>query len=180
LFMLYAVPVGLALGFAMRGRLDGLAGVTFRWAPVFLGGLVAQLILFSDLVTERIGSAGPPLYVISTALVLLALGANWRIPGVPIILAGAACNFAAIISNGGYMPAGVDAMAALGKVVKTEYSNSALLANPNLAPLTDIFAMPRWLPGANIFSAGDVLIGVGVVVVIVAAMRPSLPRRTSP
>ena len=33
---------------------------------------------------------------------------------------------------------------------------------PRLAPLTDIFAMPRWLPFANVFSVGDVLIGVGV------------------
>jgi hypothetical protein len=38
-------------------------------------------------------------------------------------------------------------------------------------PLTDIFALPGWLPFANVFSIGDVLIGVGLVVVIAAGMR---------
>ena len=38
-------------------------------------------------------------------------------------------------------------------------------------PLTDIFALPAWLPLHNVFSIGDVLIGVGVAVVIVVGMR---------
>ncbi len=103
--------------------------------------------------------------------VLLAIAANWRVTGVPILVAGAACNLAAIVANGGYMPAGASALAALGRVLGTEYSNSAAVAHPNLELLTDVFAMPRWMPGANIFSVGDILIGVGVVVIIVAAMR---------
>ena len=68
------------------------------------------------------------------------------------------------------MPARPDALASLGRSVGTAYSNSAVRAEPVLAPLTDIFAMPRGLPFANVFSIGDVLIGAGVVVVIVAAM----------
>ena len=42
-------------------------------------------------------------------------------------------------------------------------------------PLTDIFALPTWVPFANVFSVGDVLIAAGVVVVIVAAMRRPVP-----
>ena len=55
------------------------------------------------------------------------------------------------------------------------YSNSSVVRrDPALWPLTDIFALPRWLPWANIFSMGDVLIGVGMVVlVIVRAMTPA-------
>jgi len=63
------------------------------------------------------------------------------------------------------------AQAALGKTAPTTYSNSAIVAEPVLKPLTDIFALPTWLPFHNVFSVGDVLIAVGVVVVIVAAMR---------
>jgi hypothetical protein len=37
--------------------------------------------------------------------------------------------------------------------------------------LTDIFAIPAGLPFANVFSVGDVLLGIGIIVVIVAAMR---------
>ena len=31
--------------------------------------------------------------------------------------------------------------------------------------------MPRWLPFANVFSVGDLLIGAGIALVIVLAMR---------
>jgi hypothetical protein len=31
--------------------------------------------------------------------------------------------------------------------------------------------MPAWVPMANVFSVGDVLIGVGVAVAVVAAMH---------
>jgi hypothetical protein len=69
------------------------------------------------------------------------------------------------------MPAGRGALEALGKSDPTIYSNSAYLEHPALEPLTDILALPAWLPFSNIFSVGDVLIAAGVVVIIVAAMR---------
>jgi hypothetical protein len=37
--------------------------------------------------------------------------------------------------------------------------------------LTDVFAMPAWLPFANVFSVGDILIAAGVATTIVLAMR---------
>jgi hypothetical protein len=83
------------------------------------------------------------------------------------------------VLNGGYMPADAGAMAALGKTAPTTYSNSAILAEPALKPLTDIFALPTWVPFANVFSVGDVLISVGVVVVIVAAMRRPVAELTT-
>ena len=67
-------------------------------------------------------------------------------------------------------------MAALDRSAATTYSNSSLVPAPTLAPLTDIFALPPWLPFANVFSVGDVLIAAGVVVIIVAAMRGAVPR----
>ncbi len=77
------------------------------------------------------------------------------------------------------MPAGAAAMEALGKTPKAEYSNSAALAHPALEPLTDLFALPAWVPFANIFSVGDVLIGLGIVLVMVLAMRGA-PTASSP
>ncbi len=184
MFMLYAIPIGLIVGLLMGGRLGGLAALRFRLMPIFMLGLLAQVLLFSPWVTERVGSAGPPLYVGSTVVVLAALAANWRIPGVTIVVGGALGNLAAIVANDGYMPAGASALATLGRALGSEYSNSAALAHPNLELFTDIFALPRWVPFANIFSLGDVLIGVGVVVVIVAALRggarPHIARADAP
>lgn len=169
--MLYAIPIALVIGLLLGGRLAGLAELRFRWGWLILAGLAAQVILFSEAVTTRIGEAGVPFYVASTAIVLAALAANWRITGVPLIVAGAACNLAAIVANGGYMPASPAALAAIGRTLGNEYSNSTVVPEPALAPLTDVFAMPTWLPWHNVFSVGDVLISLGVAVVIVAAMR---------
>jgi hypothetical protein len=71
------------------------------------------------------------------------------------------------------MPASAEALASLGKTIKSGYTNSSFSPDPNLPWLTDIFALPAWLPATNVFSLGDVLIGVGVVVVIAVAMRPA-------
>ena len=171
MFILYALPAGILAGLAFGGRLSRLATIQFKWASVIMLGLAIQLVLFSDVVTERIGGAGVPIYVLSTLAVAGAVAANFRIRGMPIVLAGAACNLAAILANGGYMPTSAAAMAALGHTVTTAYSNSSYDPDPALPWLTDIFAMPAWLPFTNVFSIGDVLIGLGVVVVIAAAMR---------
>jgi len=175
MFILYALVIGLIVGFAIGGRPAGLAQLQFRWPWVMLGGLFVQIALFSEFVTARVGDAGPPIYVASTAAVLLAVVANRRIAGMPVVALGAACNFAAIVANGGYMPASLAALQAHGKGASTVYSNSVVSPDPALAPLTDIFALPNWLPFANVFSVGDVLIGVGVAIVIAVAMRQLPP-----
>ena len=173
MFILYAIPAGILVGLALGGRPQGLAMVKFRWAWVFLLGLAVQLVLFSDAVTAWIGAAGMPIYVLSTLAVAVAVAANFRIRGMPLVLAGAVSNLVAIVANGGYMPASADALRSLGYVSETGYSNSSFVENPALPWLTDIFAMPDWLPASNVFSVGDILIGLGVVVVIASAMRSS-------
>ncbi len=178
MFILYALLIGVVVGLLLGGRPSGLSELRFRWSWVFLAGLMVQLILFSDAVTERVGALGAPIYVVSTGLVLAAVVANRAIPGMLVVALGAASNLAAIVANGGYMPASISAMEALGKVEKTVYSNSSVVPQPALAPLTDIFALPSWLPLTNIFSVGDVLIGVGVGLVIVLAMRRARPAQS--
>ena len=112
------------------------------------------------------------------AVVIAAVLRNRDVIGMPIVAYGAACNLAAILANGGFMPASPSALASLGKLEPTAYSNS-FGSSPSArlpAPLTDQFALPHWLPFANVYF-GDMVIGIGVVFVIVAAMvRP----RTDP
>ncbi|OGO55623.1 MAG: hypothetical protein A2V85_12655 [Chloroflexi bacterium RBG_16_72_14] len=171
MFMLYALLIGLAVGLLVGGRLDGVAALRVRWAPLLVGGLVAQVVLFSEPVTARVGELGPLLYVASTLAAAVAIFRNWAVPGMSLVAAGASCNLVAIIANGGYMPASPEALAALYRVEAAGYSNSALVPDPALPWLTDMFAMPAWLPGANIFSVGDVLIVAGIATVIALAMR---------
>ena len=171
MFILYAVVVGFLVGLAAGGRPAGLAGLQFRFGWLVVAGFAAQVVLFSAPVSERVGALGPWLYVGSTALVFLALLANVRIAGLPLVVLGAASNLVAIVANGGYMPASPAALSAIGKGPIEGYSNSAVVAAPTLAPLTDIFALPTWLPFTNVFSLGDVLIAVGIAIAVATAMR---------
>ena len=175
MFILYGVLIGLVLGFLVGGRPAGLASLRIDYGWVMIAGLLVQVVLFSPAAAERVGDLGPPIYVASTAVVALAILANLGITGMAVVAVGAISNLAAIVANGGYMPADPGAMAALGMVEPTTYSNSSVVADPALRPLTDIFAMPAWVPFSNVFSIGDVIIVIGVVIVIVAAMRHGSP-----
>lgn len=175
MFILYGVLIGLLVGFLAGGRPAGLAALRIEHGWVMIAGLIVQVVLFSPAAAERVGDLGPPVYVASTAIVAVAILANLRITGMAVVGMGAISNLAAIVSNGGYMPADPGAMAALGMAEPATYSNSAVLTDPALQPLTDIFALPAWLPFANVFSIGDVIIVIGVVIVIAAAMRRGAP-----
>lgn len=177
MFIIYALPIGLLLGLAFGGRPSGLASLRLRWAMLAVAGFGVQVILFSGPVSERIGDAGPLVYIASTAMVLAAVVRNIRIPGMALVVLGAASNLAAIIANGGYMPASPAAAAAIGREEIDAYSNVAVIPSPALEPLTDVIVLPAWLPFTNIISIGDLLIGAGIAIVIAAAMRTA--RRTS-
>jgi hypothetical protein len=176
MFVVYALPIGLLLGFLLGGRPSGLGTLKFRWATLAVVGFLTQVVLFSAPVSDRIAAAGPPIYVASTALVLVAVVRNIRIPGMALVVLGAASNLAAIVANGGYMPVSPAAVAAIGRAEIVTYSNSAVISSPVLEPLTDVIVLPAWLPFTNIVSIGDLLLGAGIAVVIAAAMRAA--RRT--
>jgi hypothetical protein len=174
MFLLYAVVAGLLAGLLTGGRVAGLAALRIRWPAAIVGGLLAQLALFSPPVAARVGDLGPAIYVASTILVGAAVLRNRAVPGMPIVVAGAACNLTAILANGGSMPVGLAAMRLMGGPAAGHaagYSNSTVVAQPALWPLTDIFALPPSLPMANVFSVGDVLVAIGVASIIVLAMR---------
>jgi hypothetical protein len=171
MFILYAVAIGLIIGLLLGGRLSALGEIKFRWWPLVFAGFLLQVVLFQDAVAARVGALGPFLYIASTLMVVVAVLRNIDVPGIPLVALGAACNLAAILANGGFMPASPGAMAALGKAEPVIYSNSAVVAHPMLEPLTDIFALPSWLPFNNIFSIGDAILALGIVVVIVTTMR---------
>lgn len=181
--MLWAIPIGLILGLLARGNLDGLFGLGFRWGPLAIAGLLVQLVLFTAFGDSLAGELAPAIYIASTLAVLIAVLRNWPLTGMPIVAAGSLSNLVAITANGGFMPADADALRVAGFAGPGDHTNSVVLADPAFRPLTDIFALPAGVPLANVFSVGDVLIGAGILVVIVAAMRvrtePAAPAATT-
>jgi hypothetical protein len=188
MLLLYALPIGVLAGLVAGGSLGRLADLRIRLAPLAVGGLLFQLLLFSPplgTVLARDLPIGPGLYVGSTLIVLAALIANVGRPGFKFILVGAALNLFAIVANGGVMPAAPDAWASLhgmNGVPDGVLTNSTLAsAATRLALLGDVFAVPRSLPFANVFSVGDLMIAIGGAWFIARTMagRPA-PASASP
>jgi Family of unknown function (DUF5317) len=170
-FILYAVAAGLAIGLLTGGSVGRLGELRFAWAPLIAIGMVVQVLLFSTPVGDALGPAAPAAYVASNLAVLVAVARNVAIPGLPLVLLGGIANLVAIVANGGFMPVSADALAAIGRAPREGYTNNLESDAALLGPLTDIFPMPAWLPMANIFSIGDVLIGVGAAIAIVVTMH---------
>lgn len=181
MLLLYFLIVGGLLGRLSGGRFEALAAVHFRWWGLALAGLVFQVALFSEPVAGQVGSAGPALYVASSLAVFAALLPNLRHPGFALIALGAGMNLVVICANGGYMPSAPAAWAALNGLAglpTVDYTNSVLIHPGTVLPfLGDIFVLPRPLPFANVFSIGDVIIGLGGAWFLVRAMRGSRDAR---
>jgi len=58
MFLLYAIVIGIVVGFLVGGRLSGLGTLEFRWAPLAILGLAIQIALFSGPVSDRVGTWG--------------------------------------------------------------------------------------------------------------------------
>src|SRR4029079_441464 len=97
-FILYAVPIGLMLGLLLGGRPAGLASLQFRFGWGMVAGLLVEVLLFSTAVSDVVGELGPPIYMLSTAVVIVSVLLNLRIPGMALVALRASSNPAAVLS----------------------------------------------------------------------------------
>lgn len=167
----FPVLVAVALGVALGGSVGRLAELPLRAPWLFLSAVALQVVAFPVGVLpwrthEAVASV---LWVASYGLLLAAAILNRRLTGVPIVALGMLLNLAAILANRGTMPVRVEAMHDAGRVAARQ-ANSTALADPALPWLVDRWAAPHWIPLANVFSVGDVVIAVGAVVIVLAGM----------
>ena len=109
------------------------------------------------------------LHFVSYALIAGFLLANRGLVGLPVVAAGALTNVLAIAANGGVMPASASAYARAGLTETAGFASSAVLDNPRLLALGDVFAIPASIPLHNVFSVGDVCIAIGAFLAVHAA-----------
>jgi hypothetical protein len=179
MFLAPAVLIGLLAGLLLGGRLSRLAEVPLRGRWLFFAAIGLQLVAYPPFVGVRPGNGvATVLQVVSYGCLVAVTLLNVRLTGMAIAGAGMLCNLAAILANGGHMPGLPSALADAGLTYDGVRNNSVRDAAPNLPWLVDRWAAPGWVPWGTVFSAGDVLIAVGVAVVIAAAMGPRLPWRT--
>jgi hypothetical protein len=169
-----ALICGLGVGYATGGRLGNVQCAHLRRAWLVGAALGLQLVAFSA-VGSRLGAGGVvALHLLSYAALLVFAMINLRSLGIAIASLGLVCNALVIAANGGYMPARRAALATAGKLYAgASDANSRLIAaGTRFAFLGDVFALPRGMPLANVFSVGDLLIAAGVALLIVLAMHP--------
>lgn len=168
-----AVPIALAFG----GRLSRIGELQLRGLWLFFLAIGIQIVAFpfAFLPWTTGEDTAKALWLISYVCLLVAAALNRRILGAQIVAVGMALNLAAILSNGGRMPATPDAMEAAGLDFAVKH-NSVAAAEPNLSWLVDRFAAPDWVPLTNVFSIGDVVIALGAVVLVFSATGARLPR----
>jgi hypothetical protein len=160
------VVLGLVTVPAAGGSLRRLAGLRLRALWLLAVALGLQVLVIS-VVPGVAGWAQRALHLASYGLAAAFLARNRRVAGLWLVGLGAAANASAIAANGGVMPASSAALRAAGAVPAGEhFANSAAVDGARLAFLGDVFATPRWFPLHNVFSAGDVLIVAGALLVV--------------
>ena len=117
--MALALPfaVGLALAPLLGGRLSKLGELRLRWVVLFYVAIALQIIAFpiSQLPWRTPDRLAVVLWLVSYGLFAIGAAVNLSIPGVPLIAVGMCSNVAAIVSNGGHMPALADPRSAPGQ-----------------------------------------------------------------
>jgi hypothetical protein len=175
LFVVVVIGVALAQG----GSLRNLAGLQLRmpWLAGVAFGI--QLLIFTPFrETPLIGVATEVLYIFSMALVVGWILINRYLPGALFMAAGVVANTAAIVANGGLMPIWPVAAQIAGRLDLYPETGERVINNSLAAEsgvqlwlLTDILPMPAWVPLANVFSIGDVLMTVGACLLCYRTIR---------
>ena len=114
---------------------------------------------------------------------------NRALPGMWLVLLGAACNLAVICANGGLMPTNAQALTAAGKTesirLAQEHPGMRLASSKDvlLAPeetqlwwLSDVIVSPP-LPQRKVMSVGDLIIAAGLAYLAGRATYAPLRRR---
>lgn len=182
LILVVALLGGLAAGLVLHGSLRNLEHFTLRLGWLALVALAVQIVIFSPIGNRLPSQVIVTMHLVSFALLLACVACNLRRAPVVVFGMGVLSNAVAIAVNGGYMPATRAALVLAGIPVSNEPHNNSLLADAGtrLGFLTDVMAVPHWIPLANVFSVGDLLVAVGLAWLLAEGMQPgdgaSLPR----
>ena len=184
MLLLWALPIGVLVGLLRGGRLGNLARLELRGAGLILTALVIQLLIF-----PLPGLPGPLIpwgtaffHLASYALLAGFVVLNRREWGILLMGVGMLLNVLVIAANGGYMPTYPKLLewagrtkAAQALVAEGFYGNNVCIGcegiSTRLTFLGDVFVVPAWVPGANVFSIGDLVLALGLVYFLQSKMR---------
>jgi hypothetical protein len=172
-FLLPSIVLGVMFALVLGGRLSRLVEIEFRHGWSVFAALGLQLLLFADAVSSELAT---PIHLGSYGLLFVFAFANARNLALLPLSLGMAMNSAAIVANGGHMPVDPEAATAAG-LSAVDGSSNVKIGGDRLTWLGDVFALPEQFPLTNVFSVGDILIGIGMVGLIVAVTTGGGPER---
>jgi hypothetical protein len=147
------------------GRLMQLADLSVRAVWAALVAIAIQVAII-DVIPGGTRGLHVTLHLLSYALAGYFLARNRDLPGLWLIALGGAMNFTAIAANGGVMPASAAALRLAGIEPSNGFANSAAVAHAKLLFLGDVLAVPGPWPIGNVFSFGDLILVVGLLVLL--------------
>lgn len=165
-----ALGLGLVAGLALRGRIDNLAHLHFRWPWL----IVAVLFVRAAVLVTPLSRVDGVQYVYLAALTALVAWTLWQVElvrGIWLIAIGSVLNLVVIAANGARMPV---APGLAGSLVHSGHLGQYTLmtAGTNLGWLADWIALPgvgRVVREA--YSPGDLIVALGIAAVVALAMR---------
>lgn len=176
--MVLALPflIGVLVALPLGGRLRTLGRLRLHWLWLVYVALGFQIVAFPgrSFPWSTPDSVAVWLWIASDLILVAVVLRNLRLPGVALVALGLLSNLAAILTNGGHMPALPSALRQAGLHYHVSM-NSQSIMHPALAWLVDRWAVPAWIPLGNIFSVGDVVIAVGGFILALAATGARLP-----
>jgi hypothetical protein len=145
------------------GSLTRLAELRLRWLWMAPAALALQVLIVTIAPggNETIHAL---IHVSTYLLIAVFLWVNREITGAWVIAIGTLMNTAAILANGGVMPASATAQRLAGLTEGAGFHNSAAVAHPHLLWLGDIIPFPG--PLSNVLSPGDCIIFAGLLVLL--------------
>jgi len=172
--LVFDILLGMLVGVLLGGRLSALADLQLRGLPLFGVAVLLQVLAYPSgvlpwTVPDAVATA---LWLGTYGLLIAIVVLNRRVTGFVIAGIGMASNLLAVLANGGHMPALPRALRGAGVPFDGVVLNSVADAHPRLTWMVDRWAAPSFVPGANVYSIGDVLLMVGGIVMVVAAMEP--------
>jgi hypothetical protein len=165
--------LGLLLVRPTRGRYRGLLRLSLRARALVPVAFACQFAVLQG--PELPGALAPTLHVLTYVAAAAFVWLNRSVAGLALVAAGAVANGVTIALNDGTLPADPAAQRVAGLADDGGFANSAVVDDPVLPWLGDVFAVPSWVPFANVFSVGDVLIVAGAWWLLWSHTRPTRP-----
>jgi hypothetical protein len=175
-FLLWAVFLSVIFALLLRKVPASTPRLRFRHGWLVLLAISIQILIFTPFAEGYFAKLGltPVLNTATYAIIVVFTLLNRKIASIAVIGLGTLSNLLVITANKGYMPVKLESLRQVAEPAVVNiiaggepYRNSVLLTGSTPLPyLADIFYLPAQIPLANVFSVGDVVIGIGAFILV--------------